>query len=115
MEAARRRHRGSWIDRKGRRRGGRQPGVGRGIAEVLAQEGANVLLSGRVPEVVKAAVEGIRSTGGTVAGIVADMTVKSGAVRIVDAARQEFGEPDILVVEIHRGGARPGYQSMAWF
>jgi 3-oxoacyl-[acyl-carrier protein] reductase len=87
-------------------------GCGRGIAEVLAEEGANVLLTGRVPEVVKATVEGIRSTGGTVAGVVADMTVKAQAVEIVDAARQEFGEPDILVV--NSPGAVPDPITNRW-
>jgi len=73
-------------------------GCGRGIAEVLAAEGARVLLSGRQREPVEATVAAIRAAGGTASGVVADMTEPAGAAQIVQAAREAFGAPDILVI-----------------
>lgn len=73
-------------------------GCGRGISAALAAEGAQVLLSGRQEDAVQATVEAIRAAGGRAAGVVADMTVKDGAQRIVAAACEHFGAPDILVI-----------------
>ncbi len=73
-------------------------GCGFGIAEALASEGAAVLLSGRNEQAVDTAVARILDLGGKASGIVADMVAKEGAMRIVAAARNVFGDPDILVV-----------------
>ena len=73
-------------------------GCGRGIAEELAREGALVVLSGRDAANVEATVAHIRAQGGQAQGVVADMVQKSGADRIVAAAREAFGDPHILVV-----------------
>lgn len=73
-------------------------GCGRGIAEVLAKEGARVVLSGRQKEAVAATAGAIRDQGGEAIGVVADMTVKTGAQSIIQAAQEGFGAPDILVV-----------------
>lgn len=72
-------------------------GCGRGIAEVLAEEGARVLVSGRQESAVSATVQGIRSAGGQADGIVADMTDRADAVRIIEQARAVYGDPDILI------------------
>lgn len=73
-------------------------GCGRGIAEALAAEGVKVVLTGRQPDVVAAAAEGIAADGGTAHGLVADMTEAAGVDTIVAEARRVFGDPDILVV-----------------
>lgn len=73
-------------------------GCGRGVSEALANEGARVVLSGRVPEAVAACVAAIREAGGRAHGVVADMTHKQGAQRIIAEARSAFGDPDILIV-----------------
>src|SRR4051794_12644105 len=87
-------------------------GCGRGIADVLADEGASVVLSGRNEEPVTAAEKGIRDRGGSAVGVVADMTVKDGAQAIVEAARDAYGEPDILVV--NSPGAVPDRETGRW-
>jgi 3-oxoacyl-[acyl-carrier protein] reductase len=87
-------------------------GCGRGISEALAAEGANVVLSGRDAQAVQAAVEAIVATGGKAAGVVADMTDKAGAQRIVDAAREAFGSPDVLVV--NSPGPVPDRETNRW-
>lgn len=87
-------------------------GCGLGIAKELAAEGAKVILSGRNPEAVESAVRSIRIYGGTVDGIVADMTEKSGARQIVDAARTAFGSPDILIV--NPPGPVPDLKTHRW-
>ena len=87
-------------------------GCGRGIAEVLAAEGAHVVLSGRLPDVVATAVDGIRSAGGSVAGVVADMTMEDGAAAIIETTRKEFGPPEILIV--NSPGAVPDRLTNRW-
>jgi 3-oxoacyl-[acyl-carrier protein] reductase len=70
-------------------------GCGRGISEVLAAEGAAVVFSGRHPEPVTATETAIRAGGGTTVGVVADMTTPDGALGIIRAAREHFGDlPD---------------------
>jgi 3-oxoacyl-[acyl-carrier protein] reductase len=73
-------------------------GCGFGIAQVLAGEGARVVLTGRQQEVVATATEKLRASGGTVHGVVSDMTTAAGVDQIVASAREAFGDPDILVV-----------------
>lgn len=73
-------------------------GCGRGIAEALAAEGVKVALSGRQPDVVGAAAEGITAAGGVAVGVVADVTSQTGVDTLIDGARRAFGDPDILVV-----------------
>ena len=87
-------------------------GCGRGIAESLAREGARVLLTGRNAEPVNATAENIRAAGGEAVGIVADMTVKADAQRIVAEARKAFGDPDILVV--NSPGSVPDPKTNRW-
>jgi 3-oxoacyl-[acyl-carrier protein] reductase len=87
-------------------------GCGRGISEELAKEGALVVLSGRVHDAVNATIDSIRSAGGKAIGVVADMTVKPEATRIIDEARKAFGAPDILVV--NSPGPVPDRNSNRW-
>src|SRR3954447_8716327 len=73
-------------------------GCGRGTAEALAAEGARVVLVGRQPDIVAAATDEIRSSGGTVHGVASDMTTETGVAEILDQTREVFGDPAILVV-----------------
>ena len=52
---------------------GGSSGIGLGIARMLAKQGARVMINGRNPERLAAAVETIRSEGGTVEGVAADV------------------------------------------
>ena len=73
-------------------------GCGRGVAEELAREGARVLLSGRLSGKVEETAASIRAAGGQALGVTADMTGEAGCATIVEAARDAFGDPDILIV-----------------
>ena len=87
-------------------------GCGLGIATALAEEGARVVLSGRQAPIVEAAAAGIAAAGGAALGVVADMTVKADARRIVAEARRAFGDPDILVV--NSPGPVPDRKTNRW-
>jgi 3-oxoacyl-[acyl-carrier protein] reductase len=87
-------------------------GCGLGIAEALANEGAWVVLSGRNAQPVADAVASIRARGGKAVGVVADMTDKHGAQRIIATAREAFGDPDILVV--NSPGSVPDPKTNRW-
>lgn len=73
-------------------------GCGRGTVEALASEGARVVIVGRQADIVSAATDEIRGNGGTVHGVVRDMTTEAGVADILDHTRQVFGDPAILVV-----------------
>jgi 3-oxoacyl-[acyl-carrier protein] reductase len=87
-------------------------GCGRGISEVLAAEGTAVVFSGRRQDAVTAAETAIRTRGGKAVGVVADMTTREGALSIIRAARDHFGDPDILVV--NSPGAVPDRLTGRW-
>ncbi|KMK65459.1 SDR family oxidoreductase [Puniceibacterium sp. IMCC21224] len=82
-------------------------GLGLGIAQALAAEGASVLLSGRSEDKLAAAVEGIRATGGTADYIVADLSDKASVQTLGKLAEDTLGGGvDILVN--NTGGPPPG-------
>ena len=71
---------------------GASAGIGLGIAEALAEEGANVVMLARSREPLER--EAARLGGLAVQG---DVTVDDDLVRVVDAAVEELGGIDILV------------------
>ena len=80
--------------------GGGASGIGNGIAEVLAAEGARVALVGRTAARVEA--EAARLGG---SAVVADLSTPDGPAAAVDAAVAAFGGLDLLVVNT---GGPPG-------
>ncbi|WP_261571086.1 SDR family oxidoreductase [Frankia gtarii] len=81
-------------------------GIGRAVAELLAAEGARVVVAARGAEAVGEVVETIRKNGGVAHGVAADMTVAEEIERVVAGARERFGPPDIAVSNVH--GPGPG-------
>jgi NAD(P)-dependent dehydrogenase (short-subunit alcohol dehydrogenase family) len=72
-------------------------GLGRGIALVLAQRGASVVLNGRTPaklEAVKAEIDG---AGGQCVTAPGDVGLRSDVARMVETALGAFGSIDILI------------------
>jgi 3-oxoacyl-[acyl-carrier protein] reductase len=90
---------------------GSSSGIGIGIAEVLAQEGAIVVVHGRNPERTEAVAQGIRKAGGE-APLVAlgDLATEAGCTAVGDAVMAALGGIDILVNNAggRASGHRPG-------
>ena len=88
-------------------------GLGRGCAQQLAVEGCRVAICSRDERKAKVAAREIASkTGAEVVGLGADVSVPSDIDRLLDAVRQVFGDPEILVT--NAGGPPPGtYASTA--
>lgn len=92
-------------------------GLGRGIAEALAAEGARLVISSRHQEAIERAAAEIRATyGAEVVPVAADVTEPAAAPRLVSAAVGHFGGLDILV---NNSGGPPGgvfgdFDDAAW-
>lgn len=72
-------------------------GVGLGIAQVFLREGAKVLITGRTPDKLEAAVVGLKAEGGEAAWIAGTAGVRADAEAAVARAVDLFGGLDILV------------------
>lgn len=83
-------------------------GLGRAAAQLLAGEGARVVLCARNDGELQAAADAIRNeTGAEVLAVAADVSVAEDIRRVVQRAREAFGGVDILVN--NAGGPPPGY------
>lgn len=85
---------------------GASRGIGQGIAELFASEGARVVCAARtlnegdhrmLEGSLTRTVDGIRSAGGEAIAVAADVSRESDCERLVDEARSAFGPVDILV------------------
>lgn len=72
-------------------------GIGRGAALVLAQHGADVVLSARRPEPLQETAAEIVAMGRRALALPADVTSADECQRIVDTTMAEFGRVDIVV------------------
>jgi NAD(P)-dependent dehydrogenase (short-subunit alcohol dehydrogenase family) len=71
-------------------------GIGRAIAVLFAQQGANVVCGDRAAA-VEETVEAIRSAGGTAISVIADVRDEQQVEHLVQAAVERFGPIDVLV------------------
>lgn len=71
-------------------------GIGRATAQLLAREGAKVMIVNLHIERADQIAEGIRVAGGEVATIKADMTIEKEVDEMVRATLKRFGRIDIL-------------------
>ncbi|WP_202743944.1 SDR family NAD(P)-dependent oxidoreductase [Acinetobacter calcoaceticus] len=78
--------------------GGKQ-GIGRGIANLLAERGAKVVIVNR-----ESATEAVKVIGNGAISIAADVTSEEGWSKVASQIEQEFGRADIL---IHAAGIYP--------
>lgn len=77
---------------------GANSGIGKGIAECLAAEGANVVINYVThPEVAEAMVSNIQSHGGSAIGVKADVSSETAVQQMFQQAIGKFGTIDILV------------------
>jgi 2-hydroxycyclohexanecarboxyl-CoA dehydrogenase len=72
-------------------------GIGRGIALVLAERGASVVLNGRTPAKLAAVKKEIDAAGGQSAVAAGDVGLRSEVAIVVEAALAAFGGIDILI------------------
>jgi 3-oxoacyl-[acyl-carrier protein] reductase len=83
---------------------GAASGLGREIAQVLAREGAPVVLGDIDSVGLEKTAASITTAGGTALTVVGDLTEEAPAQRLVDACVERFGRVDILVNVV--GGSR---------
>ncbi len=73
-------------------------GIGKGIAQVLAEAGAEVIINALTPRYVEAtAAEIAKASGRRVVPLIADVTKAEDVQRAIDTILQEFGRIDVLV------------------
>jgi len=85
---------------------GASKGIGRAVAEQLAREGADVVITARTAEPLESAAKQITAaTGSTIVPMAGDMSVAAEVQRCVDATLDRFGKIDILVT---CAGSSPG-------
>ncbi len=82
-------------------------GLGLGIATKLCEEGANVIISGRVGEKLAAVANELTNSGpGKADYVVTDLSERDSAGKLYAAAKEKLGGIDILVN--NTGGPPPG-------
>jgi NAD(P)-dependent dehydrogenase (short-subunit alcohol dehydrogenase family) len=72
-------------------------GIGLAIADALASAGARVVIVGRKPEGVAAAVEQLKAAGANVLGVPANISRPDDVQQLLQQAEATFGPVDILV------------------
>ena len=83
---------------------GAAAGLGREIAQLLARDGAPVVLGDVEPTGLARTAAAISATGGTALVVAGDLTEEEPARRLIDAAVDRFGRLEILVNVV--GGSR---------
>lgn len=76
---------------------GGDKGIGFGISQVLAQEGAKVIIIGRTERDVRTAVDTIKSQGGSVDYEIAELTDSKACERVVSSVIKKHQRIDSLV------------------
>ena len=83
---------------------GAASGLGREIAQLLAREGARVVLGDVEPAGLERTAATIAAAGGTALAIAGDLTEEESARRLIDAGVDRFGRVEILINVV--GGSR---------
>ena len=76
---------------------GASKGIGAAIAHMLAEAGANVVVSSRRQDAVDAVAKAIVAQGGKAIAIAAHAGKSSDLARLVDATIEQFGRIDVVV------------------
>ncbi|MEM8920102.1 MAG: SDR family NAD(P)-dependent oxidoreductase, partial [Pseudomonadota bacterium] len=91
---------------------GSSRGIGKAIAEAMADQGANVVISSRKPGPCQEVAEAINAKHGENAAIAvpANISEKDQLQKLVDATNEAFGKVDIVVCN---AASNPYYGPMA--
>jgi NAD(P)-dependent dehydrogenase (short-subunit alcohol dehydrogenase family) len=81
-------------------------GIGAATAELLAAQGASLVVCARTASDIEAVVERITGRGGRAVGVTADLSSPAGVEAFVAGARPHLARVDVLVNNV--GGSRPG-------
>ncbi len=73
-------------------------GIGKATAELLAAEGARVLVTDLDGERARETVSAIQAAGGTAQAMAGDVSAPDFPARLIHATQQAFGKLDILVI-----------------
>ncbi len=85
-------------------------GIGRGIAERFASEGAAVVVAELDPTRADETVAAIRTVGGEAYGVVADVREERDVEQMIRTTLEERGRIDVLVNNVgHYGGVRKAF------
>lgn len=82
-------------------------GIGRGIAECLAEEGAAVVVNDINEQAANETQRLLSSRGTSAAVVVSDISTPTGAAATIKAAADSFGGLDLLVNNAGRQGNKP--------
>ena len=93
--------------------------IGSALAEALAGAGARVVVAGRSPEPLDAAVERVRAAGSDGFAVTADATSEADSDRVVRETLDRFGRVDIVVNAVGGGAGKAlhpaeGYPRTDW-
>jgi len=78
-------------------------GFGRGSAEKLAAEGANVVLAARRTNLIEELVSEIETRGGKALAVTTDLSSPEDITRLKDAAVERFGKGDVWINNVGIG------------
>lgn len=76
---------------------GSSRGIGRAIAELLAEAGANVVISSRKQEACETVASAIRDAGGKATAIAASISRREDLERLIEQTHQAYGPVDAMV------------------
>jgi 3-oxoacyl-[acyl-carrier protein] reductase len=92
---------------------GSSSGIGIGVAELLADEGAIVVVHGRDERRTADTAQRIAAAGGRVEMVLGDLAVPESCARVAAAVQSKLGGLDILVN--NAGGGKNSRNNPSWF
>jgi NAD(P)-dependent dehydrogenase (short-subunit alcohol dehydrogenase family) len=92
---------------------GSSKGIGRSIAEQMAQAGARVVISSRKEGPCKEVAEAITQAGGSAIAVPAHVGRREDLEQLVAETNRQFGPIDILVCNASSGSA--GWFTRTWW